>query len=157
MKIVPSKIATELTAQPVNRPKETPLKPLAESDFAAQLEAAAVAKKAPPDASEIIGSRNALRPLTPADMIHGLKGAPPVLKPLDTHNPNHPAPTELLPLGGIGRRLADHPPGSAAAHRPELEPAVVQDVEGDLVSLADFSENVAGWHASVLKNQGRRR
>jgi len=99
MKIVPSKIATELTAQPVNRPKETPLKPLAESDFAAQLEAAAVAKKAPPDASEIIGSRNALRPLTPADMIHGLKGAPPVLKPLDTHNPNHPAPTELLPLG----------------------------------------------------------
>jgi Rod binding domain-containing protein len=100
MKIVPSKIAAELTAEPVNRPKETPLKPLAESDFAAQLEAAAAAKKtASPESPETIGSHNALRPLTPADMIHGMKGAPPVLKPLDTHNPNHPSTTELFPLG----------------------------------------------------------
>jgi Rod binding domain-containing protein len=100
MKITPSKIASELTAQPVNRPKETPLKPLAETDFAAQLEAAAAAKKnASPESPEIIGSHNALRPLTPADMIHGLKGPPPVLKPLDTGNPNHPSAAELLPLG----------------------------------------------------------
>src|SRR4051812_24260265 len=100
MKITPSKIAAQLTADPVNRPKETPLKPMAESDFAAQLEAAAAAqKKASPDAPEIIGSRNTLRPLTPADMIHGLKGPVPQLKPLNTGNPNHPSGTELLPLG----------------------------------------------------------
>jgi Rod binding domain-containing protein len=101
MKITPSKIASELTADPVNRPKETPLKPLADSDFAAQLEAAAAAqKKASPDAPKIISSRNALRPLTPADMIHGLKGpAPAQLKPFDTGNTAHPTATELLPLG----------------------------------------------------------
>lgn len=99
MKIIPSKIAAELTAEPVNRPKETSLKPLAESDFAAQLEAAAAKKNASSASPEMIASHNALRPLTPADMIHGLKGAPPVLKPLDTRNPNHPSTTELLPLG----------------------------------------------------------
>ena len=100
MKITPSKIAAQLTADPVNRPKETPLKPLAESDFAAQLQAAAAAKKkASPDSPEIIGSRNALRPLTPADLIHGLKGPAQQLKPLNTGNSNHPTATELLPLG----------------------------------------------------------
>ena len=64
---------------------------------------------------------------------------------------------ELLPLGGIRGGLADDPAGSAAAHRPELEPAVVEHVEGDLVALADLPEDVPGRHPNVLENQRRRR
>ncbi|MDB5323745.1 MAG: hypothetical protein JWN40_5376 [Phycisphaerales bacterium] len=99
MKIPPSKIAATLTAEPVNRPKEVgALKPLADSDFAAQLNA--ITQDKPLEESpESHGSRNALRPLTAADMIHGLKGPLPELKPLDTGSAAHPSTPELLPLG----------------------------------------------------------
>ena len=60
---------------------------------------------------------------------------------------------ELLPLGGIRRRLRDYPARAAAAHRRQLEAAVVQDVERDFVALADFPEHVLRRHARVLQDQ----
>src|SRR5262249_31361980 len=39
----------------------------------------------------------------------------------------------------------------------QLEAAEVQHVEGDLVSLPDFAEQVLGWNCDVLKNERRRR
>src|SRR5260221_11295504 len=99
MKIPPSKIATTLAAEPVNRPKEVgALKPLADSDFAAQLKAVTQEKPAE-DSPESRGSRHALRPLTPADMIHGLKGPVPEVKPLDIGSSGHPTRPGVLPLG----------------------------------------------------------
>ncbi len=65
--------------------------------------------------------------------------------------------TELLALHGVAGRLRDRQLGAAAAHRRQLEPAVVEHVEGDLVAPADFAEDVARGHAHVLHQERRRR
>jgi Rod binding domain-containing protein len=92
MKIAPSKIATALAAEPINRPKEAgPLKPLAASDFAQQLQ------NLTDPASSPVERKSSLRPLTPIEMIPGIKG-PPVLKPLDTSRNGLPPAATLLPL-----------------------------------------------------------
>jgi Rod binding domain-containing protein len=97
MKIAPSKIATALAAEPINRSKEAgALKPLAASDFAGQLQAL-IDPASANDSSAPVERKSSLRPLTPIEMIPGIKGAP-ALKPLDTsRNGLSPAAT-LLPL-----------------------------------------------------------
>jgi Rod binding domain-containing protein len=146
MKITPSKIATELTAQPVNRPKETPLKPLAESDFAAQLEAAAAKKKASPESPEVIGARNALRPLTPADMIHGLKGPARALKPLDIRNPNQPSATELLPLGEAQYQ-------HVSSRQPKTENDKIHETARKLVAQTFYGPMLKQMRESPFKSE----
>ena len=56
-------------------------------------------------------------------------------------------------MGSVLGGFADNRARATAAHRSQLEAAVVQDVERDLVSLADLSEHVVGRHPRVLENQ----
>jgi Rod binding domain-containing protein len=147
MKIPPSKIATRLAAEPVNRPKEAaPLKPLANSDFAAQLKSALQDKPAE-ESAEVQGSRNALRPLTPADMIHGLKGPVPELKPLDTGSRNHPsAAAELLPLGEAQYQHASSRP-------PKTEHDKIQETARKWVSQTFYGAMLKQMRESPFKSE----
>ena len=62
---------------------------------------------------------------------------------------------ELPALRRVGGRLADDRAGAAAAHGCQLEPAVVEHVERDLVSLANLAEHVRRRHPCVLQDQRR--
>ena len=64
---------------------------------------------------------------------------------------------ELPPAGRVARRFADGAPRAAGGRRAQLEAAVVEHVEGDLVALADFAEQVAGRNPHVLQDHRRRR
>jgi hypothetical protein len=87
------KIRPQTHADPLNQPKQTAaLKPLADSDFAGQLNS--VANNGAGEPTSTTHSR--LRPLSPIEMVPGVKGPVPPLKPLDP-----PAPP-LVPLGEAG-------------------------------------------------------
>ena len=62
-----------------------------------------------------------------------------------------------LRCAGVLAGFADRALRAAAAHRAQLEAAEVQDVERDLVSLADLAEQVLRGHLHVLQNDRRRR
>ena len=64
---------------------------------------------------------------------------------------------ELSSSGRVLRALADGAGRTAFAHRAELEAREVEDVERDLVSLADFAQHVLGRHLHVLEDERRRR
>ena len=73
---------------------------------------------------------------------------------------NHPelgdGAAELPALGRVHGRARQSLLGAADVARAELEPAEVQDVEGDAVPLADPAQHVLGGHADVLKDERRR-
>src|SRR4051794_34378387 len=84
------KIHPQTHADPLNQPKQTSaLKPLADSDFAGQLNAIANEDGGAGPAP----SRSALRPLSPIEMVPGVKGPIGPLKPLE------PPVPPLAPLG----------------------------------------------------------
>ena len=146
MKIPPSKIATTLAAEPVNRPKEVgALKPLADSDFAAQLKS--LTQDKPAEASpESRGSRHALRPLTPADMIHGLKGPVPELKPLDIGSSGHPTTPELLPLGEAQYQ-------HASSRAPKTEHDKIQETARKWVAQTFYGPMLKQMRESPFKSE----
>ena len=55
---------------------------------------------------------------------------------------------------GVPRRLADRRRRAAAGRDRQLEPAVVQGIERDLVPPADFTKDVLGRHPDVLEDDG---
>ena len=64
---------------------------------------------------------------------------------------------EGLPLLGVGGRELDDVPDPGHAGDAQLEPADVQDVEGDAVPLADLAEQVSGGDHRVLEDERARR
>ena len=64
--------------------------------------------------------------------------------------------TKLAAVGRVAHRFTNRHPGAAAAHAGELEPAVVEHVERDLVALAHLTEQVLCRHTCVLQNHGCR-
>jgi len=64
---------------------------------------------------------------------------------------------ELAPGRGVTSGFGERRLGAAAAHRRQLEAAVVQDVERDFRALADFAEQIVRRHLCVVQQQGRRR
>jgi hypothetical protein len=105
------KIQPVANADPLNRPKQatTPLKPLADSDFAGQLNAVA-GQGDSNSGDEVRASR--LRPLTPIEMVPGVKGPVPPLDPLEPPSP------PLLPL--VESNTTFHP-GNPKQPRSEHE------------------------------------
>jgi hypothetical protein len=78
MKIAPDPIRSRLSSDSVNQQREAgPLKPLTDSDFRQQLKSA-IGAMTPLD-------RTSLRPLTPAEMIPGVKGPVKDIEPFDPH------------------------------------------------------------------------
>src|SRR5262245_52713716 len=65
--------------------------------------------------------------------------------------------TELTACGCIPDGFADRTLRPAAAGGAQLEPAEVQDIEGNLVSLTDLAEHIVRRDPDVLKDDGRRR
>ena len=61
---------------------------------------------------------------------------------------------ELPPLGRVAGRFPDGAARTPDRGRPELEAAVVEDVERDLVPLADLPEQVLRRHARILEDDG---
>ena len=55
------------------------------------------------------------------------------------------------------RRVSQRRARAARAHGAQLEPAVVQHVERDLVALADFTQQVVRRHARILQDHCRSR
>src|SRR4030095_620585 len=47
----------------------------------------------------------------------------------------------------------DHQLHSTDAHRTKFKATDVEDVESDLVALADFTEQVFNWRANIRENQ----
>ena len=64
---------------------------------------------------------------------------------------------ELLSLSGVAGRLAHRRLRATVAHRAELEAREIQHVECDLVTLADFAEQVFRRNPDVLENHRRGR
>src|SRR5256714_2860777 len=64
--------------------------------------------------------------------------------------------SELVSLVGVAHRLARHKLHAAAAHRAEFEATDVEDVEGDLVPLADLAEKVLNGRLHVIERERRR-
>ena len=92
MKIAPNPIRSHLSSDPVNQQRDAaPLKPLIDADFAQQLKAASGAMISPQDSS--------LRPLTPSEMIPGVKGPVKDLRPFDPQRGGMSANRPLLELG----------------------------------------------------------
>jgi len=93
MKIAPATIRSRLSSDPLNQQHETaPLKPLTDSDFAQQLQAAT-------DSASAQARRGSLRPLTPIEMIPGIKGPVQELKPFDARGGSIPPAGPLMELG----------------------------------------------------------
>ena len=90
MKIAPNPIRSRPSSDPANQQREpAPLKPLTDSDFRQQLKSA-IGAMTPLD-------RGSLRPLTPFEMIPGIKGPVKDLKPFDPHQGRRtPKPLEEL-------------------------------------------------------------
>src|SRR5205085_77736 len=63
---------------------------------------------------------------------------------------------ELSALRAVARRARERLLGGGDVARAELEAAEVEDVEGDLVTPAHFSEHVRGGHAHVIEGERRR-
>jgi hypothetical protein len=92
MKIAPDPIRSRHSSDPVNqRPEAAPLKPLTDADFAQQLKAASGAMMSPQHGS--------LRPLTPSEMIPGVKGPVKDLMPFDPQRGVIAADKPLMELG----------------------------------------------------------
>ena len=66
-------------------------------------------------------------------------------------------PSELLSLRRVLDARAQRPLHAAHGEGGQLQPADVEDVEGDLVPLADLPEDVFHRHLRVLEDQGRGR
>jgi hypothetical protein len=64
---------------------------------------------------------------------------------------------ELLALGGIGCAGLERPLHAPDGEGPQLEPPHVEDVERDLVALADLSEHVLHRDLRVLEDERRGR
>ena len=64
--------------------------------------------------------------------------------------------TPLLARVRVGRAGPERELRCAGHRRAELEPADVEDVEGDLVTLADLAEHVLDRHLGALEDDGRR-
>ena len=65
--------------------------------------------------------------------------------------------SELAALRGVRCSRAQRPLHAAHREGRQLEPAHVEDVEGDLVALADLAEQVFRRDPRVLEDQGRGR
>ena len=61
-----------------------------------------------------------------------------------------------MTLVRVTHRFVRHQLHAADAHRAQFEAADVQNVEGDLVALANFAEQILNRRLHVRKNQRRR-
>jgi hypothetical protein len=134
MKIAPSKIATTLAGEPVNRPRESAaLKPLAEADFARQLQMAV-------GGSETEKHQSSLRPLSAIEMVPGVKGP---VKPLKELNPPIPP---LMPLG-------DSPFSLGHPKEPKTEHEKIQETARKWVAQTFFGTMLKQMRESPFKSE----
>jgi hypothetical protein len=138
MKIASDPIRSRHASGPVNQQRDAaPLKPLTDADFAQQLKAASGAMISPQGGS--------LRPLTPSEMIPGVRGPVKDLRPFD---PQRGAIASEKPLSELGDPQYQHIPSRA----PKTEHEKIEETARKWVAQTFYGTMLKQMRESPFKS-----